>query len=171
MLILIASIVLICKSLWIEVSAKWLNVIVILTSVSVKPKPRLCLKTAHFDRYIFSVSTLSREPSACVSLCLSEPARSTRLSWEVLMLTTSCPVSFDSSVMVNTACERDDSRFIEVDATRLFLHPIDNTCTHKHAEIKHRAPNKCQHCTNKYFSCYEQILVLLLVFKNMCKTW
>lgn len=35
--------------------------------------------------------------------------------------------SFDSKVMVNTAWDLEDSRFMEVEATRRLRHPIDST--------------------------------------------
>lgn len=71
--------------------------------------------------------TLSRESSVCVSFCLSDPARSTRFNWDIRMFTTSLRVSLDSKVMVNTAWDLEDSRFMEVEATRRLRQPIDNT--------------------------------------------
>lgn len=71
--------------------------------------------------------TLSLEPSVCVSFCLSEPARSTRFSWDVRMFTISFTVSLDSKVILKTACDLEDSRFMEVEATRRLRQPIDST--------------------------------------------
>lgn len=80
--------------------------------------------------------TLSREPSVCVSFCLSDPARSTKFSWEVRMFTTSFLVSLDSSVIVNTAWDLEDSRFMEVEATRRLRQPMDKTLRFKHKLCK-----------------------------------
>ena len=71
--------------------------------------------------------TFNLSPSVWVSFCLSDPAKSTRLSREDRMLTISLFFSMDSTVIVKTACDLEDSLFIEVDATRRFLQPIVNT--------------------------------------------
>lgn len=71
--------------------------------------------------------TFNLTPSVWVSFCLSDPAKSTRLRREDRMLTTSLLFSMDSTVIVKTACDLEDSLFIEVDATRRFLQPIVNT--------------------------------------------
>lgn len=71
--------------------------------------------------------TFNLSPSVWVSFCLSDPAKSTRLSREDRMLTTSLFFSMDSTVIVKTACDLEDSLFMEVDATRRFLQPLVNT--------------------------------------------
>jgi hypothetical protein len=43
------------------------------------------------------------------------------------MFTVSLLFSIDSIVMVKTAWDLEDSLFIDVDATRLFLQPLDKT--------------------------------------------
>lgn len=74
-----------------------------------------------------SILTFNLIPSAWVSFCRSDPAKSTKLSREVRMFTVSLLFSIDSIVIVKTAWDLEDSLFIDVDATRLFLHPPDNT--------------------------------------------
>ena len=59
-------------------------------------------------------------PVAPVFPCLSEPARSTKLSLDFLIF--SSPSS-DSIWTVNRACDREDVEFILVSATDLFLLP------------------------------------------------
>lgn len=71
--------------------------------------------------------TFNLSPSVWVSFCLSDPAKSTRLSREDRMLTTSLFFSMDSTVIVKTAWDLEDSLFMEVDATRRFLQPVVNT--------------------------------------------
>lgn len=71
--------------------------------------------------------TFNLNPSVWVSFCLSDPAKSTKLRREDRMFTISLFFSMDSTVIVKTACDLEDSLFIEVDATRRFLQPIVNT--------------------------------------------
>ena len=73
-------------------------------------------------------ASFRRAPPASVAFCRSDPARSTR--WSVaLRFCNAAPGKArlrDSSVTVNTACEREDSRFISVCPTRRLNDPRVN---------------------------------------------
>lgn len=58
------------------------------------------------------VASLSLLPSALVYFCLSEPAKSTKLNFEVLTFVTPSATFLDSIVMEKTECDLLDSKFI-----------------------------------------------------------
>jgi hypothetical protein len=63
-------------------------------------------------------------PVAPVDLTLSLPAKSTKLTFANIFLDSSSR-SFWCTVIMNTLCERDESAFICVDATVLFVSNTD----------------------------------------------
>uniref|UniRef100_A0A8C6M6N3 Uncharacterized protein n=1 Tax=Nothobranchius furzeri TaxID=105023 RepID=A0A8C6M6N3_NOTFU len=78
---------------------------------------------AERDRLIF-VASFSRSPWAPVLVCLSLPARSTRLSFPTRMwFSPSTPSSLHSTVMTKMACERELCSFMFVAPTERFWLP------------------------------------------------
>lgn len=68
---------------------------------------------------LIAAASLSLYPDVCALLCLSEPARSTRLSSAVLMTSFPPILAAYSITTRKTLCERLDTSFILVAATDL----------------------------------------------------
>ena len=84
------------------------------------------------ERLIF-VASFSRSPLACVLLCRSEPAKSTRFSFPTrIRASPECEgspgvVSDVSTVTVKMECDRLESAFISVAPTLRFFLPTSST--------------------------------------------
>jgi len=89
----------------------------------------MTLPRAERDRLILEAS-LGRSPGPPVLLCLSLPARSTRLSFPTRMCSwPSGPVSLHSTVMRKMACERELRSFMLVLPTERAWLPRFITCS------------------------------------------
>ena len=75
----------------------------------------MTLPSAESERLIEHASR-SRLPTACVSFCLSEPARSTRWNREVRTRLTPADVATASITREKTRCEREEAAFLRREA-------------------------------------------------------
>ena len=89
--------------------------------------PTTCPKVRRLP--LIMLASFNRSPSALVDFCLSDPARSTRVNLATRVFVTPLTSSSRSvlTVSTNTACDRDEARFIFVLATVRFDMPLRST--------------------------------------------
>ena len=124
------------------------------------------------ERLIF-VASFSRSPLACVLLCLSEPAKSTRFSFPTRIRASSSRapgvVSDVSTVTVKMECERLESAFMSVAPTLRFFFPTSRTLRISSADF---TTNVVRPCTYTPFSGVSlSAHVLLWSFANKSRTF
>uniref|UniRef100_A0A3B3SYI4 Uncharacterized protein n=1 Tax=Paramormyrops kingsleyae TaxID=1676925 RepID=A0A3B3SYI4_9TELE len=92
-------------------------------------KAEMTLPRAERDRLIL-VASLSRSPCTPVLLCLSLPARSTRLSFPTRMwFSPSRPISLHSTVITKIACDLELCSFMLVNPMDRVWLPTFMTCS------------------------------------------
>ena len=97
--------------------------------------------------WLIAIASFSVSPVAPVFDALSDPAKSTRFTFDkIFLLPLPCNGSAGCSCsrrIMTTACDRDDSEFISVDATARRLLPCSITAVKPSASCNWRSDKPC----------------------------